>query len=58
MSPDVPTFLSIDGHSIFDLILVSLKVEAALMRQYIDDEMDLFTRLPRIGHVPVLSALV
>ena len=39
VSPEVPTFLSVNGNYVIDLVLLSSKMKAKLKRDYIEDRM-------------------
>ena len=48
-----PTFLSSNGSSVIDLILVSGQVTNLVNRNFVSEDVELFTGAPNRGHVPI-----
>ena len=52
-----PTFLSENGSSCIDLIIISNNLSRQVHTCYTDDEVELFSGAPTRGHVPLLTEL-
>ena len=53
-SPKQPTFLSVTGSSCIDFVIVSNNLTDNIDSIKTDDEIELFSGAPRMGHIPVI----
>ena len=53
-SPKRPTFLSVTGSSCIDFVIVSNNLTDNIDSIRTDDEIELFSGAPRMGHIPVI----
>ena len=53
-SPKSPTFLSVLGSSCIDFVIVSNNLSDKIVSIKTDDEIELFSGAPRMGHIPVI----
>ena len=56
-SPQSPTFLSANGSSVIDLLVVSNDLLDKIETCCTDEEVELFSGAPQRGHVPILTKL-
>ena len=57
MCAETPTFLSTNGSSFIDLVIISNNLVNKVNSIYTDDEVELFSGAPFRGHVPVVTSI-